>query len=82
MKDRTDEIAVLAQGVAKALQLRTGANIRAITNALLEIQRRTYEHAANVVEREIDPIEKIRACAKTAESAFQLWRDANAAQHY
>jgi hypothetical protein len=35
----------------------------------LEVQRRTYEHAVEIVERQPDPINKIPALAKAAAEA-------------
>jgi hypothetical protein len=69
MQREQDEIAVLAQRVADALNVPIGGKIGPITDALLEIQRRTYEHAADLVERQPDSINKIRALAKAATEA-------------
>jgi hypothetical protein len=45
MASERDEIAVLAQSVADSLRVPIGGKIGPITDALLEVQRRTYEHA-------------------------------------
>ena len=46
-----------------------GRDISAITNALLEIQRLTYEQAASIIEGASNPADRLRELASEVKAA-------------